>query len=183
MKKVSKTQIAQNYAQALFEAAQEDNLTEQVFTECALICETFAKAPELEYLQNPSLKFGQKHELITQVARKLRLSKTLENFLVLTAKQNRLNALCEIICQFNRIYFAQKNILEIAVESAQPLTSAQQKKLTQGFENHFNQKTAVNYIINPDILGGLAVSFGSVRIDDTLTGKLKRLEQVMKGNL
>lgn len=44
-----------------------------------------------------------------------------------------------------------------------------------------SQKVVVNYEICPEILGGLIVKFGSSMIDDSIRGKLNRLEIMMKG--
>ena len=49
-------------------------------------------------------------------------------------------------------------------------------------KKHLQQEIIINYNINPNILGGLIIEYGSTRIDDSLKGKLSRLEQVMKGN-
>lgn len=42
-------------------------------------------------------------------------------------------------------------------------------------------KIVVNYEIRPELLGGLVVKFNSNMIDDSLKGKLNRLELIMKG--
>ena len=60
-------------------------------------------------------------------------------------------------------------------------TSAKKKSLTANLEKMLSKKVVVNYEICPEILGGLIVKFGSSMIDDSIRGKLNRLEIMMKG--
>ena len=174
MKKVSKAQIVQNYAKALFEAALSDKTLKTVAQDCNNMADTIKNIPELKILNNPNLKISQKQLMAKEIATKLQVCKTTENFLITLAEKNRFREINTILDKFRTIYYKSQNILEVFVQSVQPLTSAQQK--------HLQQEIIINYNINPNILGGLIIEYGSTRIDDSLKGKLSRLEQVMKGN-
>ena len=65
MKKTSKTQIAQNYATALYEAAVSDNVLETVFNNCQDIEKILNNVEYLDILNNPELRFNQKKEILT----------------------------------------------------------------------------------------------------------------------
>ena len=67
------------------------------------------------------------------------------------------------------------------MQSAQALSNAQEKSLTANLEKMLSKKVVVNYEICSEILGGLIVKFGSSMIDDSIRGKLNRLEIMMKG--
>ena len=69
----------------------------------------------------------------------------------------------------------------LSAAPAQALSAAQVKKLEASLEKLLKQKVLVSYLVKPEVLGGLKVKYGSNMIDDTLLGKLNRLEQVMKG--
>ena len=71
--------------------------------------------------------------------------------------------------------------MEVEVQSAGALSPAQDKSLTAALEKMLSGKVVVNYQIRPEILGGLIVKFGSSMIDDSICGKLNRLEIMMKG--
>ena len=62
-----------------------------------------------------------------------------------------------------------------------PLTETQDKNLKTNLKNFLKKDVLINYHINPDIMGGLVVSYNSEMIDDSLKGKLNRLETIMKG--
>ena len=123
----------------------------------------------------------EKKETVREIAKALDLSEPTANFLELMAQNRRLNNLNDALEQFEHIYLNENGIMEINVECVQKLSAVQEKKLRQGLEKKLGQKTTICYNINPEILGGLVVQYGSVRIDDSLLGKLNRLEQIMKG--
>lgn len=183
MKKTSGVQIAQNYAKALYDAAKIDNNLEHVFNESKLILKTCSEVEELKVLNNPELQITDKCKIISQIAKELNVTKTTENFLVTVVENNRFNDLKLIIEHFYQLYYQYEGIVEINVQSVQPLDNKQQTALLNGLEKQLKQKIIMNYQINPEILGGLVIEFGSNRIDDSIKGKLNRLEQVMKGNV
>lgn len=183
MKKTNKTQLTQNYAQALYNASLGDKALESVVKDCENISQALINISEFKILNNPQLKTLQKIQIAKEIAQKLNVCKTSENFLITVAENNRFQEINEILNKFIRLYHKSQNILEISVQSVQPLTSAQQKKLLTGLEKLLKQKIIINYSITPNILGGLVIEYGSTRIDDSLKGKLSRLEQIMKGNV
>lgn len=180
MKKVSKTTVAKNYAQALYDAAQSKGLADIVYHDCRKLSGTFT-ASEIKTLNNPAWRESEKKETVREIAKALDLSEPTANFLELMAQNRRLNDFNDALEQFEHIYLKENGIMEINVECVQKLSAAQEKKLQQGLEKKLGQKTVIYYNINPEILGGLVVQYGSVRIDDSLSGKLNRLEQIMKG--
>lgn len=182
MKKISKIQVAANYAQALYAAAEQDNIPDRVRRDCETLAASLVAAPELKALDNPVWKTSRKKELAAQIAGILNLSRPVKEFLELVAENNRFGIINAILKEFFRISNQKQGILEVAVESARELKPEQDKKLKNGLEKLLNQKIIINYKINPEILGGLIIQYNSTRIDDSLLGKLNRLEQVMKGN-
>ena len=183
MKKTSKVQIVQNYAKALFDASVIDNSTEKVLNECKLIDDIFSQTEELYVLNNPELKKSQKAEIISKISKKLKISKTSENFLLTLVENNRLGYLTSIYENFSKIYNNKHGIIEVSVQSIVPLNTKQQEKLKSGLEKILKQKIIITNKINPDILGGLIIEYGSNMVDDSIKCKLNRLEQVMKGNV
>ena len=71
MKKLSKIQVAQNYAKALYEAAEIDKTLEKVFNDGKLICDTFDSVEEIYILNNPEIKFNQKSQIVSAIAKRL----------------------------------------------------------------------------------------------------------------
>lgn len=182
MKKNSKSKISETYGQALFEAADEAKNLDVVFQDISRLSEILPKLPELSVLKNPSLTNSEQNELLEILKKSLELSETTYRFLITAVQNKHFDTLENIFKNFQNRYYIKKNILMVEVETAQALSSSQNKKLQEKLEKYLKQKVIISYLINPKVLGGLSVCYNSVRIDDTLAGKLTRLEKAMKGS-
>ena len=69
----------------------------------------------------------------------------------------------------------------MSVTSAAVLKKDQDERLKRGLEKWLQKKVVIKYTIKPEILGGLLVECGSIMFDDSLKGKLEKLELLMKG--
>lgn len=183
MKKASKTEIAKKYALALYEAAAQTADLEKVFDETQMLKNIFSTLPESRQLSHPSMTSEQKKDLIEKINKTAQLSETMSNFMFVLADGGQFENLCAIFSEFKHIFYQKQNIKEVTVESVCSLSAAQNKKLRDGLEKIFGQKVVFDFVVNQNLLGGLVIHTGSLRIDDSLSGKLNRLEQVMKGSL
>ena len=182
MAKVSKLQITENYANALFKAAEAENLLDAMRADCQNIEASLLQTPQLKIFNSPEVKLSEKKNLLAQIAKVLKLSNPTVNFLELLAKKRRFNLLSDILQYVRHLDLKKQGILEINAESVQELSDKQKQKLEKGLEKVLNTSIIVNYKINPAILGGLSIQYNSIKVDDSVAGKLQRLEQIMKGN-
>jgi len=182
LKKVSKTKIAATYALALYEVAAAKKAVNKVCDDIKkLQLEISKDANFIKYLANPLWGNEAKIEALHAVSKKMNLGLEIQNCLNIIAENGRFAELKEILQEFVHIYHQKNNVIEVEVQSAQSLSSTQAKKLEVTLEKKLNQKVLVSYVVKPEIIGGLKVKYGSNMIDDSILGKLNRIEQVMKG--
>ena len=182
MKKDSKTKIASVYSLALFEAAEEKKAVAKVHSDVLSLLEVMNTDAEfLKYFSNPLWDAVSKKSALKEIAQKIKLSDETLQCLDVIADNNRFAELKLILEAFKHLYYAKNNIAEVEVASAKKLSAAQDKKLSGVLEKMLNKKVVVNYTLAPDLLGGLRVKYGSNMIDDSIQGKLNRLEIMMKG--
>lgn len=182
LKKDSKTKIAQIYALALYEAAEEKKAVTKVSEDIGKLRDAvLADADIVKYLANPTWDISDKKEALKAVAQKIKLSSETLSCLGLIADNNRFGELAIILETFKHICYQKSGIVEVSVQAVKALSAAQDKKLQSNLEKMLSQKIVVNYEIKPELLGGLVIKFNSNMIDDSLKGKLNRLEIVMKG--
>jgi len=79
------------------------------------------------------------------------------------------------------LYYQKHGIAEVEVSSVKPLSASQNKKLIAELEAKIGKKVVAKYVLAPELLGGLRIKYGSNMIDDSIMGKLNRLEIMMKG--
>lgn len=182
MVKNLKNKLAASYAQAWFSAAKDEQKEDKVWRDVKILTTAIKEdASIIKKLSNPLWENKIKKEAIKEIGKYLDLQEVSVHALNEITDHNRLYLLSEILSHFNKIYYAANNIEEVFVTSALKLTPTQDEKLRQVLEQNLNKKVVIKYIIKPEILGGLLIEYGSVMLDDTLKGKLKKLELLMKG--
>ena len=182
MKKTSKTKISKTYAKALYDAAVQKNSVDKVLTDIEKLRKLLeADASVYAYLSNPLWSENDKKDVLAQSARILQLSKETLACLDLITENRRIAELSMILDDFVKIYYLKNNVAEVDVETVKKLTAKQDKKLATVLEKLFAKKVAINYIVNPAVVGGLRVKYESKMFDDSLASKLNYLENVMKG--
>ena len=182
MKKDSKNKIASIYALALYEAAEEKKAVSKVHEDILLLLNEIKAEPDFgKYFSNPLWGDKSKKAALKEIAEKLKLSKETLNCLDIIADNNRFPELALILQTFVHLYYQKHNIEEVEIDSVKKLTDTQNKKIVSMLERKLGKKVVANYVINPELLGGLRIRYGSTMIDDSVLGKLNRLEIMMKG--
>lgn len=178
--KISKYKTATAYAQAWLEAAKDAHQEEAVYHEVKTLKEAFNKSSDIRlFLAAPTDSQNEKIQIIAEFAQSAKLSDITAQTLKLIAEYRRLDLIDLIFDEFIRRYYEDKGIISVQVETAVKLTAAQDSKLKKTLENKLGAEVILNYQIKPEVLGGLAVSYQSVLIDDTIASKLKDIQREM----
>lgn len=182
VKKVSKLKTAKLYANAFYESAEAAGVLAQVLQDAAALKNAeLGKINEAKYLNSPIVDFEQKKALLDIVAQKMQLNIQTANLLRVLVQNGDFDLLSLVIDDFFAMYNHKHNIAEITVETSENLNAEQDEKLKQKLRKIFNKNIKINYVIKPEIIGGLVIRNGTMLIDLSLKNKLKKLEQLMKG--
>ena len=181
VQKVSKYKTASAYAIAWLEASIDKGVADKVFDEVLVLRDAVKENMGLwTILSAPVDDNNEKLKIITDLAKKSKLSDISCESLKLITENNRLNILKIILDEFVHSYYQNKGIVEINVETAVDLSAKQDKKLKDALEKKLNSPVVINYQINNEILGGLKISYNSFLFDDSLIEKLNRIERLLK---
>ena len=182
MKKISKAKIISTYASSLYQAAEQTGLVERVLKDTELLQDLLSQDKQIvSYLSNQVWAVDSKKAAVAEIAKKLKLSQEVTSCLEILAENGRMAELSGILAEFKHIYYRQHGIEEVEVLTVKALNAAQDKKLKTLLEKKLSKKVLLTYTIKPDLFGGLIVKYGSSMIDDSIQGKLTRLEIIMKG--
>lgn len=184
MQKVSNYKTAAAYAEAWLGAAKDMNAEDIVFAEVTALKKGIGEIADLwRVMSAPVESEKAQADVLKALVKKVKLSKTSQQTLQLIAENKRLNLVMLILDEFIRLYYLDKGIMQVYVESAVELSDEQSGKLEKVLQKKLNAPVVVDYRVNSAVLGGLAVRFGSYLIDDTVQNKLAKLEQILaKGN-
>ena len=184
MKRKDQNKIIRSYAEALYEAAVAENAVDEVVAQTRDFCnEATAKDKIIAALANPLWSNKDKQQALAEIAMDRNFGAPLTGLLKTMAENGRSAALFDVLKEFEKVYYARSGITPVKVATVMDLSKEQQQRLEKVMQNYVGGKVVINYEICPDILGGLCVEVGGKLIDDTIKGKLKRLELLMKGTM
>ncbi len=164
------------YARALYEAAKEKDRLDGVREELGDFVEAQRQVPELrELLRNPQLdprvKASALEELLGGDEELVR------NFLLLLAEKNRAGEIEEIAREFDRLVAQAEGILDVELTTAVELSDQEARDVITQIEKASGRKVEATQRVDPDLIGGLVLQAGSLRLDSSVRGRLDRLRQ------
>lgn len=171
--------VANRYAKALFEAALERKVTDQIENELKLIKDSLDTSEELmNWLSFPIVRGDQKKELIGKLFPDI--NELIRNLFFLLIDRHRTNQISGIVEAFQKLNNQHKGIVEATVMSAFPLTEEDEKQLIQTFEHLTKKKIYLVKKVDSDLLGGVIVQIGDRVYDGSLRTKLTKFQDRLK---
>ncbi len=168
--------LAQRYAAALADVAQERGNAIAVKKELASFADLFASSAELRnFLESPAVKPGSKHGVIEKLAARMGLSPAVRNFLFVLIDNRRLRKLEEIRQAFDAELNARLGIAEAQVTSARELSEVEKKELVGALVRLTGKKIDARYGTDEALIAGAVVRIGSTIYDGSVREQLNRL--------
>jgi F-type H+-transporting ATPase subunit delta len=174
--------IAERYAQALLELADEQKQLDQVADDLRAIRAALAESEDLrELARSPLYSREQKTKAVEAVLTKLGSGELTRRFAMVVAQNRRLFALSGMIEGYLAELARRRGEVKAEVTAARPLSDTQNETLVAALRGAVGSKVQVDVTVDPSLIGGLVVKVGSRMIDDSLRTKLQRLQLAMKG--
>lgn len=168
------------YSEALFELAAENGTTEDTEKELSAVVGIFGENPDLySVLSAPTISDKDKTGIVEKIFGG-RVSETTLSFLCLLTRKGRINHLEGIASAYRALWCEEAGILEVRVVSAVALSDTQRKALSDKLSQKYGKRIIMTEKTDPDILGGVIVSFGDTMLDGSVRTKLKNLHSGMK---
>jgi F-type H+-transporting ATPase subunit delta len=168
--------VARTYAQALFEAAQSASRLDAVREELVDFVSILRQVPELgAMLRNPQLDPTTKAETLAEI---LGASEELvRNFLRVVALRDRGSDIDDIAREFEALYAAEKKILNVELTTAYELSDKEAQEIVDQIEKASGRSVEATRSVDRNLIGGLVLTAGSLRVDSSVRGRLNRLRQ------
>jgi len=103
------------------------------------------------------------------------------NFLLLLAEKNRAGEADEIAREFEQLVAQAEGILDVQVTTAVELSDQEARDVIEQIESASGRKVEASHSVDPDLIGGIVLQAGSLRLDASIRGRLDRLRREMKG--
>ncbi len=174
--------LAQRYAAAVFELAEERKELDQVADDLVNLRAAIQESADLRrLLSSPLLDRNEQARALAALGERMGLGRTVQSFVGLIARNRRLFALKAMIDEFLADLARRRGEVRAEVVSARPLSDAQYQRLIAELRRAIGGKVAADASVDASLIGGLVVRVGSRQIDTSLKTKLLRLQLAMKG--
>ena len=101
----------------------------------------------------------------------------IRNFLRLLAEKGRAAEIGEIAAEFELLVAADEHILDVNLTTASTLSDQEFERILGRIETASGRKVQATRSVDPDLIGGIVLQAGSMRLDASVRGRLERLRQ------
>ena len=181
MKKIEAKRIAERYVKVLFDVAQAASAVDAVESDLNALGKALAESAEFRhFLTNPLLPQTVRAQIMEALLAKMNVGKVTGQFIAMLVEQKRLAVLPEIIELFSLWASISRGELQAELVSATDLKAQQVGAIEQRLEKAYGKKMKLDVRQDPALLGGVVVKIGSVQLDGSLAGKMRRLKQALQ---
>jgi F-type H+-transporting ATPase subunit delta len=164
------------YARALFEAAKERGRLAAVREELGDFVAAVEQVPELDaLLRNPQLDPRAKARALDEVLGGA--DELVRNFLLLVVEKNRGGQLREIHREFERLVAQEERRLTVELTTAYDLSDDEARQIIAQIERASGRPVDATRTVDSDLIGGIVLQAGSMRVDASVRGRLERLRR------
>jgi F-type H+-transporting ATPase subunit delta len=170
------------YAQALLDAAKERDRVPQVREEVADFAAAVEQVPELAaVLRNPQIDRRAKAAALESVLGEA--DELVRNFLRLLAEKGRAGEIEQIAGEFERLVAVEEGRLSVGLTTAVELSDEEAAAIVEQIAEASGRKVEAERKVDPDLIGGIVLQAGSLRLDASVRGRLERLGRELRSGV
>jgi ATP synthase F1 delta subunit len=173
-------ELAQVYANALFEVASEHDVTDDVREQLGQFADELDQNRDLQvFLFSPYFSSQEKKDGIRKIVEGA--DERFLNFLELLAERHRMPVIFRIRRAYDALWRDENKLLPVTVTSAVDLDEQLVEGLGERIEEQTGKKVELTSRVDADVLGGLVLQVGNMVLDASIRNRLEQLrKQVAK---
>jgi len=171
--------VAKEYAEALFELAEEGGVTARIYEELTVLDDAVSAYPEyIMFLSSPSIQKAERLAAVEKICEGMH--EYVRSFVSILTERGRMDEFHRCREKFNLLYdFAQKQI-KAYVTSAVELSTEQKNKLKAKLEGISKHSVEMLYKVDKSLIAGITVNMDDTVIDGSLKRRLHNLKEVIE---
>ena len=169
-------EIAQVYARALFEVAQEHDKLDLVREQLGQFADAVNESADLRvfffspYFSTEEKKDGLHRALVDA-------DPAIVNFLETLLERHRMPVIFRIRDAYGRLWDSENKLLPVEVTSAVDLDEATVKSIGERIGEQTGQRVELTSRVDPEILGGIVLQVGNKVLDASIRSRLEKLRK------
>ena len=177
------TEVANNYGQALYDLARDEQLAGTILQQLNVLTKSFADEPAfIKLLSTPSIPKQERCQIIDEALRG-QVHPYVLNFLkILTEKgyMRHFPGCCQL---FKQQYNQDNGIMPVTAVTKLPLSDELRRKLTDKLSSVTGKTIELECRVDPECLGGVRLDLGGTQLDGTVRHRLDEIRQILKNTV
>ena len=162
------------YAKALFEAAEDSGRVDAVQRDLGEFADAVEASPELSaFLANPQVDPAAKVGVLGELSEGS--DELVHNFLRLIAAKGRAGQIPGIRDEFQALVDRAQGRVAVELTTAFELSDDEAAAIVAQIEQSSGRKVEATRKVDPELVGGMILQAGSLRVDASVRGRLERL--------
>ncbi len=129
-------------------------------------------------LSNPEIDSRVKGDILSRIAEGS--DELVVNFVRLIAEKGRAHALAGIADELDALVAEEARILDVELTTAHALSDAEFDRILERIEEASGRKVQATRSVDENLIGGLILQAGSMRVDASVRGRLERLRHELQ---
>jgi len=175
------SRAAVRYAKALLDLATEKNIVEQVHADMQFVQVCRENRGLVNLLESPIVAHHNKFAVLRDIFQSRVHPVSFSIFEIITRK-NREEILFDIAKEFHTLYNDYKGIQTAQVTTTFPLDSVLRGQFEAIVIKNTGKKVELEEKTDASLIGGFVLQIGDRQIDDSVKGKLQKLQRQFAGN-
>jgi len=169
-------EIAEVYARALFEVAQERDQLDEIHDELAQFAAALNDNRDAAiFFFSPYFSSDEKKDGLHRMVSGA--DPAFMNFLEALIERHRMPAIFRIASRFEKMWDDEKQLLPVQVTSAVKLDEATVKSIGDRIGEQTGNTIELTTSVDPDILGGIVLRVGNFILDASIRNRLEQLRK------
>lgn len=169
--------VSREYGGALFELADEENISKELLGEIRMIAPFFEHGSEyVRLLTTPNISASDRVRCVND-AFGGKVDAYILNFISLMTERGHAYYIGESFKEYERRYNEKNDISVVKVKSAVALSDAQKEALKENLSKRLKKNVELSYDIDPSLIGGLSVYADGKLLDGSVSARISELRR------
>ena len=161
------------YAQVLSELAEQSQIVDAVKDDLDALTNLSVQIRDFKTLMvSPYFSEEHKKQLVHKVFSG-RLNELTVNFLMVVIEHDRAIFLPQITTRYNEFWESYHGYCRVKATVARAMSNSETESLTEDIAAAINSKIKLELVVNPSVIGGIAIRYDNKIIDNTVINRLQ----------
>jgi F-type H+-transporting ATPase subunit delta len=173
------TDVAIEYAEALFMIASENNCLDEYKEKLGIIRDAVCESPEItDILDSPAVLLSERLSVVDTIFG-AEMPEYIVSFLKILCENRYAKHIERIISEFFELARDAENRARAVVYYVEPLTDAQKAALIEKLEKISKKTVDADYVEDKSLIGGIKVVLDDKLLDGSVSGRLSKIKGVI----